>query len=892
MQAENARLQLAKLLEKSEPPAPPPAATTSERLQSVLREIKLRVPDIPAAVPPAEPYCQIAEAIMRVADIGVSESLLCWPAHNISLAGAFALAVLARWQDCDPMPSSGGLAPPRPLRALYFPWSTRTRFPLRTVYACRDALHAVHLKHMQRYAYGPGCDRALFDLHATLIRVKDLDGRARNGQVHLELLHPQLYELVPSGPCSAMEQTTTLLDRIRSKTQLRVLSTSRSADEPATAPYYMFGAHASDTAAAQLGKLPAPVGIILLDLTRSGRSRFNDDWVPPVTKMLAAAKSRLAGVPVLAVTDDPWVHRDLIWRHLKRDGKPHDKRPAREAAVFATDRAITSAAQPSTTYSGCARITARGFAGNLDGLLDKIFQLKARALKIGDAPAHALLVDLASLLRRCANLPGGVSDLGSYVADQAGDVAATHIMAAYQAPKLIAEIERLEGALAQSRRGLLAELCRDARLAWNNQCVASPMAELLVDVLKPYLRNASKTVVLFRKQMLSDYAEVALKQHPEIGTAIAKRFENGMLRFVDAIGFRETTSLPPRERHQTTTAILVSPTRLQVLGLMADPWLPNEILVLADAKTLAATARDAEQLVSYSAFHGFADRLQRLKSAATAASEIVTGSRVSLALDIAPPPDTDFPTTKLVDLSGASRSAEEVLVRLETDDSQTILARQGTRLVAYDDNSAVPTYRPLSAREAEIGDAICVIGDDFIDMARTKLDIAHAACEEMRAYHHLVLGLYKSVPGNSDRAKREYLAACMNELRRDDDPVAQESLRYWLDLEDQLSLPLEEVTPHAPQRWSTFERFMTTLGVSRPVAERYWNWAVIHTRSNRLRAAHRLHEAYLGILIAPHAGEAENPERIADIRALRAAAESFVARIRSKSTIERASLCA
>jgi hypothetical protein len=892
MQAQTARLKNAKLLDKRHTPRSPPETVTNIRFGSVLRQIELRAPDAPTAIAPAEPYCRIAEAIARVADGGISECILCWPAPNLSLAAGFALAVAGRWSDCDPIPLICGLSVPRPLRALYFPWSTRTRVPLKNIYVCKDALKAVHLNHMQRYPTGPGDDRVWFELHATLIRVKDLNGLGRDGRTHLELMHPALYELVPSGPCAGKEHRTSLLDRVRSKTQLRVLSTSHLIDDPATAPYYLFGAYASDRPGNQLNALPGSVDVILLDLTRTGRNRFSDDWAPSVTKVIAAAKARFGRVPILAVTDDPWVHRDLIWRHLKPDTKPHHRQSAKETAVFATSRSITAPAAPLPTYSGCARITARGFAGNLDGLLDRISQLKARASKIGDAPAHTLLADLASLLRRCANLPGGVSDLGSYVAREAGDVRAIHIMAAYQAPKLIADIERLEGALAQSRRGLLTELCGDARRAWNNQCDSSPMAELLVEVLKPYFGNSSKTVVLFRKQMLSDYAESALKQHPEIGPAIERRLGNGMLRFVDAIGFHETTTLPPSERHQTTTAIVVSPTRQQILALMADPWLPSHVLVLADAKTLAATARDAEQLARYPAFQGFAERLQKLKSATAAASEIVTGSKVSLGPEVAPPPDTDFPTTKLVDLSGTSRSANELIVKLETDDSQTILARQGTRLVAYDDTGAVPAFRPLSARDADIGDAICVINDDFVDMARITLDISHAACEEMRAYHQLVHALYKTVPGDSDRAKRQHLAACINQGRGDDDLVLPSTIAYWVHLEDQLSLPLEEVTPHAPQHWSTFERFMTALGVARPLAERYWNWAVIHTRSNRLKAAHRLHDAYLGVLISPHAGEAENPTHVADIRALRAAAEGFVAHIRSKSIIERGRLCA
>lgn len=894
-QARSARTANAERIEALRAQSGEQAPIVTERFLTALRDIKLHLTDVEEPLPPAAPYRQLAEAIMRVHKSGQSESVLCWPATNLSVAAGFALSVIATWYDCDPYPSGDGLCAPEEFRALYYPWSVRTRLPLSSVYVSRDQVHRVHLRHMQRCG-AKGAIDGMSDLHVTLIRVKDLNGRARDGTKHLELLHPALYEMIPTSPLSSRThgQRTELLDRIRSKTQLKFLSAAQLADDPADAPYYLFGAGAQTNLATDLAQPPPGIRIVLLDLTRTGRGRFADDWSIAINRLIAVARSRLPGIPILAVTDDPWVHQDMTWRHLKKHSGDTHQRPAPGSAILATDRLIAAPAQPPVDYTGCETIAARGFAGQLDPLIDRITQLKNRASKIDDAPAGALLADLIALLKRSANLPGSVNHLGSYVVAEAGELAAINIMAAYQAPKLLSSIECLEGPLAQSRRGPLIDLCRDARALWNSQCQATPMTGLLVDVLKPFLRNSSKTVVLFRKQMLSDYAQASLVDHPEIGEQVSKRLANSMLRFVDAIGFRETTALPPRERHQTNTVIVVSPTRQQVLSMMADPWLPADVIILADARTLGAIARDAHFLAGLPAFAPFADRLRKLKTCAQSAFESVIGSKVMLTADAPPPSDTDFPTTRLIDLSGTGRNGSEILVRLETDDSQTILARQRTRLVAFDDNSAVPTYRPLTANDAHIGDAICVISDDFVDMARSKLDISHVASEEMRAYHHLVHGLYAKVPGNTDRTKREHLATLINNLRKhpSDPEVSPDNIRYWTDLEEQLAMALEEVVPHAPQQWSTFERFMTALGVSASLAERYWNWAVIHTRSNRLQAAHRLHNAYLGILISPHAAEADNPKRIADIRALRAAAESFVARIRNKTTIERASLCA
>ncbi|MGQ0456259.1 MAG: hypothetical protein ACT4OU_04265 [Hyphomicrobium sp.] len=717
-----------------------------------------------------------------------------------------------------------------------------------------------------------------------------------DGECHPEYQNPTLQELIPGGSCDANDAAnrTGLLHRVRSKTLLKNLSSSRQAEDPKSAPYYLYSARANDSPRVALSRLPSKPHVLLLDLTKAGRGRFGDDWRLPVKQMLAGLRTYLPDVPVLAVTDDPWVHRQLIWKFLKEHDKVKGDRPAKESALFFRDRSLTSPVDAGVTCAGASEIKTRSFSGKLDAILKTLGELKSRAATLEDLEADKQLGELALLLKRCANLPGGVSDLGDYVAAEAGDLRATHIMSAYQVPSVIANIDRLEGALAQSRKGPLAELCRNAREVWNNHSVTSPMSVLLADVLRQYVRNSSKTVVIFRKQMLCDYAVTALSSHPEIGEAAAKRIENGMWRFVDEVGWRETTSLPPSERHQTTTVILVCPTRLQLLGHMTDPWLPRDVVVLADAATLGAIARDAHQLARYPAFRTFEQRLGKLRDSCDTEVEKVTGHKVILDREAAPPADVEFPTARVIDLSGgAARTGQDTVIKLETDDSQTILARRKTKLVSFDGTTAVPTYKPLLAHNAEVNDDICVISDDFVDMARTKLDITHVASEEMRDYHQLVAGLYARRAGTSDREKRRELAAEINRLRTATEAeVSEETVRYWVDLEKQLAMPLDEVTPHAPKQFETFLRFMRALGVSQILAERYWHWAVIHTRSHRLKAAHQLHEAYLGVLISPHAAEADNPKRVADIRALRASAQSFVSRIRAKSQVERASLCA
>jgi hypothetical protein len=165
----------------------------------------------------------------RQKPVGAASPVLWWPATNASLTAAYALTVLALWKDSDPSKEGIGLCPPKGLRALLYPWSTRVRLPLDNVYVSKEWVVETHLKHLQ--SVETSGDEAVRGLHTTLIRVRDLNGRAVDGERHVELLNPNLGELFPSGPCNPKHSGQRgLLHRVRSKTQLRNLSRSPKTD--------------------------------------------------------------------------------------------------------------------------------------------------------------------------------------------------------------------------------------------------------------------------------------------------------------------------------------------------------------------------------------------------------------------------------------------------------------------------------------------------------------------------------------------------------------------------------------------------------------------------------------------------------------------------------------
>jgi hypothetical protein len=142
----------------------------------------------------------------------------------------------------------------------------------------------------------------------------------------------------------------------------------------------------------------------------------------------------------------------------------------------------------------------------------------------------------------------------------------------------------------------------------------------------------------------------------------------------------------------------------------------------------------------------------------------------------------------------------------------------------------------------------------------------------------MVLDRFARLEGASDHDRLVALVAGMSLPA-----VTVQRASYWINLREQLDVPLHEVVPHAPRERSTFMAFMAALGISESIAARFWTWAVIAQRTSRLRAAISFHDAYRTILIDTYAAQSSNPGRASDIRRLKTAAQDYVAVVQEKT---------
>jgi hypothetical protein len=837
--------------------------------------------DQPETLHASAVYRRLAEIVLSGMNAETQEAVLCWPNCNPSPAAIVAVLALA---DCGSakaieVQGTAALSAPMGLRALIYPYARTSHRPLRHLYVDKEYLGRLHLRHQNRGRQS-GELPALADYHKTLARAKTLSGLAIDGKSYAEFLNPSLDDTIPSGPCDAGDARSELMQRVSSKTDLRKISRSHEADDPAKARFYLFGLRANDSLGSALRRLPKPIDIVFVDLTRIGRNRLGPEWEKRLHAFLAEVESRLGKLPTVLLTDDPWAFDRVRFDVL---GTPARRRsaavPGRSSIILAQGSDIAVSGEPARpVYSTVKSFEVIPFAGEVTTTLQRLRTARKAADALGDPDSATLLQSLIGAVSRCTSLPGSLANLSAYVEREAGTAQAADLLSVYRVGTTVAELQQSLGPWAQTHRADLLEICEDVKKVCSRTEQATPVAELVRDIVQKFLRVSSKTVLLFQKDMLADFAEYACTQDSEMGDTVDRRVnESGMLLFLDRAGLEDLANLPTPERNYVKTLIVISPTRSSLMSLLARPWLPDRIIVVSEVDGVSSAARDANRLSRYEELAELKSRFEMFAKRAAAEVARVTNTSVDLNSQIEPVEEIEIPLSGVVNLAGHARPGQPVL-KFAFEGGQIVLARPGTKLVMQDSSRTIPAFAEVAARDVEIGDHVCVIGDAFLEMARPLLNITARAAEEIRDYHRLVLDRFEKLPGAT---VAERLAHAVTAMEMPGVTVQRAS--YWVDLKEQLDAPLPEVVPHAPRDFKTFVAFMKALSVSESIATRYWTWAVIAQRASRMRAAINFHDAYRSILVETYGAISDNPDRARDVRRLRAAAENFVSVVSAKT---------
>lgn len=819
-------------------------------------------------------YLRLVRSAAEVASDGSMQVVMPWPPMRMSASAIVSLLAIAAVASADPdeIVIENERTPCRKradeVRAVVFPYARSSHAQARSVQVDRRVLGGVHFDHLKRYLSGES--DAAKDYHQVLARVRKLTGRASDGRDYAEFEHPILDEVVPHGPPRGdRASNSSLLWRTGSKTDIATHKRSGDADDPTRAVYYTYTIRAADRLGVELRSIRNAPDLLILDLSRNGRDRLGWNWLKRAAEMVGCIREIHPDAGILVLADDPWTYQTarfqlLGTRHSGRKGKVS---PALGHVVYsATSGIIQDNGQQQLPFEGASRIEVDGFFGDVDRNIERLRGLAHRLSEMGDPAGAETVRSMIGTVRRSACLPGSIAELSRFLEHETSTATANDQMATY---RVVADVAALS-----DPRSLASQADAETHVATETSGImhllerATPMSTLLEEAVQPALRSSSRSAFVFRSDMVAEFAAHRLAAS---NPRLTERLDMGLIRFGGARVLSTITAMPSALRNQFNRAIVVAPTRSAILATLAEPWLPEQVVILADADTLAFAARDAERLAEAIDVAPVAARLRAF--ARRAATRVVEIGRHAVQFDEMPPDDVEFPVGSVVDLSGGARG-ERRLVEILMHNGQRIIARQSTGIVLRNDSAATTSFIERPASQVRKGDEVCVTGPGFVERARTLVNVRATAAAEIREYHLQVARRFAEIAGDSVNERLRVVVSQMGEPR-----VSIDTARYWVDLDDELDKPLHDVVPHAPHDRETFMRFTDTLGMGQKLAESFWLWAVVAQRSHRLRSGNVFHDAFRGILTDPHAALASNRDRSDDIRALRAMAEEHVATV-------------
>lgn len=822
-----------------------------------------------AEVTPA--YARLVRSAAEVADDGSVQVVMPWPPARVSPSAIVGLLTIAAVgsAETERVDVQGAFENVRrradEVRAVTFPYARSAHAQARQVQVDRHSLGAVNFEHLKRYMDASG--DAAKDFHQVVARVRNLTGRATDGRDYAEFEHPILDEIVPHGPPRGQRPSnSSLLWRTRAKTDIARQRRSGEADDPAKAAFFLYTLRAGERPGVDLRAITRAPDLLILDLTRNARNRLGWDWVRTASDIVSCLREVHPGTGILAIADDPWTYGAARFEILgtRKPGRNGKTVPAAGHVVYSQVADIVRpAGSGDAAFEGGGRIDVDGFFGDVDRSIEALRRLVNALADKGDAEGSTTARNVIATVRRTALLPGSLGELGRFLERETSTAAADDLLSVYRVTADLATLADPRGLAGQIDvdAGALA----DARELMRTLEKGTPMTSMLEAAIQPALRSSSKSLFVFRSDLVAEFAaDRLISVHSKLGA----RMETQMIRFGGERTLKAVAELPPSARNQFKRMVAVAPTRTAILTMLTQPWLPEQLTVLADADTLAFAARDAERLAGEI---DIAPLAARLRAFATRANKRVQEIGRHVVRFEVPTDDVEFPNGSVIDLSGGGRG-ERNLVEIALKNGQRIIARRSTGIVLRDDGAATTSFVERPASQVRKGDEVCVIGHGFVERARTLVNIRATAAEEIRDYHQLVVERFAAMPGTTVIAKLRSLVAAMGAPA-----VPAETARYWIDLDREVDKPLHDVVPHAPQEEDTFMRFTAALGVSERMARTFWRWAVVAQRSHRVRYGNVFHDAFRGILTDPYAAMASNRDRSDEIRALRAMAEEHVA---------------
>ncbi len=785
----------------------------------------------------------LVDALLQSVSDGSDRALLAWPERP---GNGFTLAGLAlREARCSGRLASATLA--------VWPWRPALTRAARSILVHPADISAAARTAINELERGEAWTRdglAHRSLDLVELRLRDLISqnappRIRRGRSRLDVIvrSPTLLETTAVFPASAgtfEEDATQVLRRVRDHTFMGNPGAELSGDvatlgNPAFAPFALFGIPA-EASATRLRRLLSferfrerGLDAIVVDLTHQSRGELPDTWerlLALLLQSLDAAGGRRP--PIVALCDDPFSLRTAI-RSLRTENarlRPRRSPPTETGAYLAEPGLLAPGTRLSETLPD-VRFSADIKDASLVEMREELVKLGRRLRQERDGDGVRAVSDALSFLRRSASLPVGLDEAvrtADVLFDTEDDVDA-RVRAMFRPLMTLSRLAKLaehSPAAANVRRSL--ELIKARAKAWADE---TPVSAKLADLMLEPRWNSPATLIAVPDRRV---AEVLMGSDRSVGWHCAITDHRDLAEALDRKAFDRL--------------IVTGPTPLAIRTLLTSVKTPGEVFLLGDSSGSALISGELAPLCRMAAFAPVARRAADLHAALHRGGLDERHDAGESEFRLLPQP-----RSRDIDLTqeGGAYPGEKVIL---VTASHRIVYRPSSDVLLFSPGEARPFER-IAARDVQVGDHILVLDEEIRERIRRALATSRSSLDQLASYHTHIARLRAAVPGETLTDKSREVLRRMRQI----DPSLPDSevanIQRWLSA-DQAPAAHDGVRqPRTARDWPRFSLFMHVNGVDPVLAQTYWSYAIVPTRSYRAREGHQFNQRVVQFVLDP-----------------------------------------
>ena len=377
-----------------------------------------------------------------------------------------------------------------------------------------------------------------------------------------------------------------------------------------------------------------------------------------------------------------------------------------------------------------------------------------------------------------------------------------------------------EGALAREAVALI----RSHVDAWGSE---TPVSAKLAELLSQEDWNSSRTLIAVPERRI---AEVLMASDRGVSWRCGIVDHSNLAATLNEVGLDRV--------------IVIGPTAAAVRALLTSQTAPPHVVLLGDASGSALLAGQLEPLARLPGFAPIAARATAMQTALRRGGldeRLDAGESEFRILPIAQPREIDLTR------EGGAYVGEKIII---STCGHRIAYRPSSDVLVFSSGEARPFER-VPARDVQRGDEILVLDEQTRERIRQALATSRSILAQLADYHTHVARLRETLAGSGIPAKAREVLRRMREI----DPSLPDSevgnVKRWLTAD--LAAPADSGArqPRAARDWPRFRLFMQANGVDDLLAQTYWQFAIVPTRSFHVQEGFQFNQRVVQFVLDP-----------------------------------------